>query len=285
MKKNKVGCIWTWREEKERKKSNRTFLTQMVPRCPTFSSFISCYSLCILVFQSDAVHKLHEITQNFFTAVVWYFRGSWVVIWQEMWNSGSGRGGRSPKNGSASKENNAIRKKRWRITEWFWQKTILQWKSWDWLLLFMYCYYFGTTAYHWQTRRPVKQRSQKPTVLQALSRCNSVSDVWCCCLLLCWLVSLLDCCFRVGGATLAWLWSTWPVFQLQLEKNWLFSPRPSFNFSAPYFCLVGFGHLISIVYALHNTFTSMTHSHLCWHTDNRLKHVITLVWFDLTSVN
>lgn len=32
-------------------------LTQMAPRCPTVSSFISGYSLCIrLVFKSDAVH-------------------------------------------------------------------------------------------------------------------------------------------------------------------------------------------------------------------------------------
>lgn len=69
------------------------------------------------------------------------------------------------------------------------------------------------------------------------------------------------------------------------RKELAVQSSPLFQFLSTIFLLGRlFRHLIGLVVALHNTFTSMTHSHFCWHTD-RLTHVISLVQFDLTSVN
>lgn len=51
------ACKMCVKKEGRAESNTELSLTQMAPRCPTVSSFISGYSLCIrLVFKSDAAH-------------------------------------------------------------------------------------------------------------------------------------------------------------------------------------------------------------------------------------
>lgn len=93
MKQKKTG--WIWRDRQQVGNQTWKFLdTDGAQVSATFSSFISCHSLCItLGFQSDVVHRLENYPKNspYSRGVVVYLRVSRAKAWQEMWNQRSRR--------------------------------------------------------------------------------------------------------------------------------------------------------------------------------------------------